>query len=80
MKCLDDVIITKTSCLNNKCRHFIKYQDDLNCSHISIMKHGSLKLEEIGNRLHLTSARIKQIEEHILKKISKNKNILKILQ
>ena len=43
------------------------------------MKNGDMKLEQIGERLHLTAARIKQVEQEVLSKLSKRKSFFKII-
>jgi len=74
-KCILKVLDNNLPCGESECRHWINFKEDLNCTHICIRKHGALKLQEIGNRLYLSAARIKQIEQETLKKISKNKAI-----
>ena len=79
MKCIEETYETKEPCGKENCRFWIDYLSDLNCTHIAIYKHGSLKLQEIGDRLNLTAARIKQLEEISLRKMSKKSN-MKILE
>lgn len=75
-KCVKDVRETNLACLEDACRYWINYSDDLNCTHIAIHKHGAMKLKEIGDRMHLTAARIKQIETDTLKKTKKRLRVL----
>lgn len=75
-KCISDVVKEKKSCCDKECRYWINYEEDLNCTHVCIQKNGEMKLHEIGKRLHLTIARINQIERATLKKISKNKSLV----
>jgi hypothetical protein len=79
LKCINDVVDANEACKNCECRHWIEYPDDLNCVHVTVQKHGSLKFQDIGERLNVSAARIKQIEQESLKKISKNKSLLRIL-
>ena len=61
-----------------KCKEmWIDYDDDLNCTFISIEKHGKMTLREIAEREGLTFARIQQIEKLALKKLSKRSEDLK---
>lgn len=76
-KCIDNILQKKESCCEETCRYWIDYQPDLNCTHICVKIHGALKLQEIGDRLNVTAARIKQIEEGTLKKLMKKKLILR---
>lgn len=80
MKCLDDTIQTRVPCENTSCRFYIKFQKDLNCTHVAIIKNGNMKLHDVGARLNITAARTKQIENETLKKINKRSSLLKILE
>ena len=80
LKCINEVDASREACKECDCRHWINYEKDLNCIHIAIDKHGPLKLQEIGDRLQVTAARIKQLEQQVLEKLSKSKTTLKILQ
>jgi len=79
LTCIDEVLEFKLPCLNDKCRYHLNFSSDLNCAHIAIMKNGAMKLQEVGDRMHLTAARIKQIEQETLKKMSKRSSLLKVL-
>ncbi len=80
MQCVDQVIINNKPCAQCDCRYYINYTVDLNCTHIAILKNGNMKLEQISDRLHLTAARIKQIEDESFAKLLKKKSLLKILE
>jgi DNA-directed RNA polymerase specialized sigma subunit len=60
-------------CQNIDCRHWIEYEDEKNCSLISVYENGPMTLREIGLRLGISFARVKQIESAALKKIKKNR-------
>ena len=79
MECIDKVKSARLPCQNDECRFHLDYPKDLNCTHIAIEKNGEMKLEQIGERLHVTIARIKQICDASLKKLSKKK-LLKVYQ
>lgn len=64
-----------TSCPNTDCRSWVDYEDDLNCVHITIKKHGNMTLREVSKRIGCSFVRIKQIEEEALQKI-KDKTVL----
>jgi hypothetical protein len=64
-------------CNNKSCRYWINYKEDLNCTFITIEKHGSLTLREIAVRENLSLVRIKQIQDRALVKIKKLKPIMK---
>ena len=61
-----------TNCPHSDCKHWIDYGGDYNCSLISIRRNGQMTLRQVAERLHLSFARIKQIETKALKKIKKH--------
>ena len=67
-KCLNENI----ACDNKACKFWIDFEEDVNCSLVSIEKHGWLTLKQVGSRLHLSAVRIKQIQDGALKKIKDN--------
>ena len=71
MKCLNKCIELKVSCPNEDCRFWVDYEDDYNCIHESVDKHGSMTLREVAKRLDLSFVRVKQIEDAVLKKLGK---------
>ena len=80
LPCVEEVWDTKNKCGNKKCRYWIKFPEDLNCSHVAIHKHQEgLKLKEIGKRMDITGARVLQIEEEAIKKISSTPSLLRII-
>jgi len=71
MKCVKLCREKDVACPNKDCRYWIDYKDDLNCTHETIYKHGSMTLREIAKREGLSFVRIQQIEKQALKKIKK---------
>jgi len=70
MNCYDECKKNKKRCKVKECRLWIDYPKDLNCTEIAVQKNDKLVFREIGNRLHLTPSRIKQIETAALKKLN----------
>jgi hypothetical protein len=66
---------TKINCNKVDCKFFIDYSDDYNCCLISIYENGFMTLRQIGERLKISFARVKQIETKALKKMKKSKLI-----
>jgi hypothetical protein len=52
-------------------RCWIDYPEDNNCVNTAVKKHGSMTLEEVSKRLHVSLVRISQIEKQALVKLSK---------
>lgn len=59
----------KANCKNKGCRHWINYKKEHNCSMISIYLHGRMTLKQISERLGISIARVKQIEDKALQRI-----------
>jgi hypothetical protein len=56
-------------CPHQDCRMWIDYEDEFNCSLISIYENGTLTLRQVGERLGISFARVKQIEQKALLKM-----------
>tara|TARA_Y100001978_G_scaffold171982_1_gene162033 strand:- start:195 stop:455 length:261 start_codon:yes stop_codon:yes gene_type:complete len=72
LTCSRKCIELQVSCPMNNCKHWIDYPHDNNCSLIAIKEQGPMTLRQIAERLHLSFARIKQIETKALSKIKKH--------
>ena len=62
----------KTTCDHSECRLWIDYPQEYNCCLITIYENGPLTLREIGERLGISFARVKQIETKALQKMKRN--------
>jgi DNA-directed RNA polymerase sigma subunit (sigma70/sigma32) len=56
-------------CSNTACRYWIDHRDELNCALISILLNEQMTLKQIGERLNISTVRVKQILDKTLKKI-----------
>ena len=56
-------------CPMKECRMWIDYPDEKNCTLISVNENDSMTLREIGERLGISFARVKQIEQKAIAKI-----------
>jgi len=72
--CCSCCISNEVSCPVKECKHWINYEDDLNCSLISVEKNGPMTLREIADRLGVSFVRVKQIQDKALKKIPTKKD------
>ena len=69
--CVKQCYQAKSACQNQECRMHIEYEEDLNCTIIAVKKHGSMTLEEVGKRHHISTVRVKQIVDATLHKLKK---------
>lgn len=69
--CSRKCIELETECPCTDCRLWIDYPDEKNCSLISINENDSMTLREVGERLGISFARVKQIEQKALSRIRK---------
>ena len=69
----------EVSCPNDKCRSWIDYQKDNNCSLISIQKNGNMTLSEISERLAVPIAKVHHIQARAIHKIKNSYRLLKII-
>ena len=70
MNCTEECVESQMACVNESCRHWIDYPDDLNCTLICARKNGPLTLQEVSKRIGVSYVRIKQIQDKALKKIN----------
>ena len=59
-------------CEQASCRLWVDYKEDLNCCLVAIHENGDMTLRQIGDRLGISFARVKQIETEALRKIRKS--------
>ncbi len=71
-KCAALCLEEDVSCPNRDCRQWISYEEDNNCTLVTVQKHGPLTLREIGLRINRTPPRVKQIIDEVLLRIRKN--------
>ena len=70
-KCAADNMENDSICKKEDCKLWIKYGEDLNCTLVSVKKHGRLTLQQVGKRMGVSHVRIKQIKDKALKKLKK---------
>lgn len=74
MKCLEVCRKFETSCPVKDCRHWIDYEEELNCVFESISKNGSMTLREVADRLNISYVRVKQIQDKTMNKLKDSLN------
>ena len=78
LPCTRKCVELHVECPHNDCKHWVDYPKENNCSLLSINHNGSMTLRQIAERLHLSFARIKQIETKALNKIRKHTSSLNL--
>jgi len=78
MECDEICRQNNQACQNKECRHWLDYEDDLNCTLICANKNGPLTLREVAKRLNISYVRVQQIEENAIKKIKQKRSVLGI--
>ena len=71
MNCKEFCVAHNYSCNKKECRHWLDYEEDLNCTLVVVDKHKELTLREIAERLQISFVRVQQIEKKALRKIAK---------
>ena len=67
--CALSCLLKKSKCKEKKCRMWIDYGEDLNCTLIAVNSHpGPMTLEETSKRFGLSIVRTKQIQDKALQK------------
>jgi len=72
VSCAKHCVETDSDCIHMKCRLWIEYEKEHNCTLIAIHENGRMTLREIGARLGISFARVKQIETRALERLRKN--------
>jgi hypothetical protein len=71
-ECARTCASSKKRCTKEACRLWIDFPTEYNCCLISIYENGNMTLREVGERIGVSFARIKQIETAALRKMRKN--------
>ena len=74
-KCAEETQESNNICDKKDCRLWMEWGEDLNCTLISVKKNGRLTLNQIGDRLNISYARVSQIEKQAVNKL---KTVFKI--
>ena len=69
LSCSRQCMNKQKACQKQDCKFFIEYETEYNCCLVSIYENGPKTLREIGERIGVSFARIKQIESAALAKI-----------
>ncbi len=66
-----ECINNDSPCKQKECRQWLDYEEDLNCTLITVEKHGMLTLREVADRMQVSFVRIKQIQDRAIEKLAK---------
>lgn len=69
--CAKSCLSSGKQCSKQECRMWIDYEEDQNCSLVSIYENGAMTLEEVAKRMKISFVRVSQIEKKALEKLSK---------
>ena len=69
--CMLECIECDRPCVQKECRQWINYDDDLNCTLVSVEKHGNLTLREVADRMQVSFVRVKQIQDQGIEKFTR---------
>jgi len=69
--CVEACQKLNVSCPNKDCRSWISYEEDLNCTLITVEKNDKMTLRDVAKRLKYSFVRVKQLEENALLKMKK---------
>jgi len=67
--CCNCCVVNDVECPIDECEHWIEYEEDFNCSLISIEKNGEMTLREVAERMGISFVRVKQIQDRALLKM-----------
>jgi DNA-directed RNA polymerase specialized sigma subunit len=62
---------TGAACENKECRQWLNYDEDLNCTLVTVEKNDTLTLREIADRMNVSFVRVKQIQDRAIEKLVK---------
>ena len=68
-KCLETCKKLDVACPISDCRHWIDYEQEMNCTFEAININGSMTLRQAAERLGMSYVRVKQIQDNSVKKI-----------
>ena len=75
--CVEACQKLNVSCPNKTCRKWINFEEDLNCTLITVDKNDKMTLRDVAKRLNYSFVRVKQLEESAMIKMKKRLNLLK---
>lgn len=67
--CARKCIELKLGCPNTECRLWIDYPSENNCTLVSVYENGNMTLRQVGERIGISFARVKQLEQRALIKM-----------
>ena len=71
MKCFELHDKLDFPCDKKECKMWIDYEKDLNCTLITVERHGPLTLREIADRIKISFVGVKQVQDRAIRKIAR---------
>ncbi len=69
LKCKEEAKKRGQPCRFSRCRYWLDYAEDLNCSLIAIEKHGEMSLNQIAQRIGVTIPMVFHTERNAMRKL-----------
>ena len=76
-KGVNECLIKNKLCQKKSCRYWQPYEEDYNCTFITVDRHGPLSLKEVAAREKISLVRVKQIQDKALVKLKKLNPLMK---
>jgi len=67
-ECMFSCVKKGKECKAKDCKHWIDFEEDLNCTLIAVEKNGEMTLREVSERLSISFVRVKQIQDKAMQK------------
>jgi len=70
--CMSQCILKNRGCGNNECRHWVNYEEDFNCTLVSVKENGDMTLSEISERTGSSVYEVRETLKKALRRIKFN--------
>ena len=71
INCAEKCLKNQSGCTERRCRLWIDYGEDFNCTAVAVNKSPEMTLSEVSKRLNVSIVRVKQIQDAALQKLKK---------
>jgi len=71
ISCAKECLKNQQGCRERRCRLWIDYGEDFNCTAVAVNSNPEMTLSEVSKRLNISIVRVKQIQDAALQKLKK---------